>query len=289
MNKYSVNELLEERSILLSKNNELSAKLYRVNNKLKESEALKGHFISNITNEIINPFSSILVLAENLQKLEAGSMDKAKEMASMISDEALHLDFQLKNIFAAASIEAGKDDLKPVTVNLINLFGKTVSYFQKQIDNKLLSVDLFYDDSNIASDFDMFIADEAKLELVVLNLLDNAIKFSPKKAQIDIALTMKNEQFSFAIHDYGKGIPDEKKQAIFDRFQRLDDRINSINTGHGLGLSIVNSYVQFMSGQLKLDQERTDGVTFTVYLKPLERNNEWDDLNDFLINPDEKF
>ena len=275
---------------LLKKIEDLSAKLYRVNGKLKESEALKGHFISNVTNEIINPFTSIMALAENLQQLEDGQMEKAKSMASLIFDEAFHLDFQLKNIFAAAVIEAGTDGLKAVSVNLKQLFGKAICYFEKQIELKGLTVNLHFNVGKEEPDFTSFLTDGDKLDLVIKNLLDNAIKFSDEKGIIEFNVTFEKKMLTFTVCNNGKDIPVEKKQAIYDRFRQLNERINSINPGHGLGLSIVSSYVDFLNGSIEIPEDTTGNNTcFKVTVPQLEDQGGWDDLDQFLIDQDERF
>ena len=281
-------ELLKEHEELIRKVDDLSGKLYRVNNKLKESETLKGHFISNITNEIVNPFASILIQSENIQKLKADEMGKARMMASMIYDEAFNLDFQLKNIFAAAAIEAGKDELKPVTVNLNRLFERNIRLFRKQINSKQLDFELTLDSGNDKADFDTFISDEEKLDLAVKNLLDNAIKYSFEKGRIKIGLSMCENTFTFTIEDNGKGIPGDKKQEIFDRFGQLDKNIHSMNPGHGLGLSIVISYVHSLDGNLKFE-DRVQGTSITVNIPALDKNEDWGDLDTFLIDPEQTF
>ena len=87
---------------------ELNRELVQVNEKLTESEKLKSHFISNITNEIVNPFASIVNLAKNLMWLDKNKQMDVKKIAGLIYLESFRLDFQLKNIFMAAKIEAGE-------------------------------------------------------------------------------------------------------------------------------------------------------------------------------------
>ena len=107
-------------SKLEKENAELARSLSEVNEKLHDSERLKGHFISNISNEIVNPFTSVLALAENIKRLKEGEIPMAHHMAELIFEEAFHLDFQLKNIFAAALIEAGKEQVKCSVINRMN-------------------------------------------------------------------------------------------------------------------------------------------------------------------------
>lgn len=288
MNEFKESNNQQAYAELLKKADELSDKLFRVNQKLKESEALKGHFISNITNEIVNPFASILVIAESMQQLKEGQIDKAKEMASLIYEEAFHLDFQLKNIFAAASIEAGIDDLKPVDVNLVKLVEKSVTYFQSQIVQKQIEVNLTLQDKE-EGELTNFFTDEEKLALIVKNLLDNAIKFSHENGTVEINLERKDDILHFSVRDYGKGIPIEKRKAIFDRFKQLDERINSMNTGHGLGLSIIKSYLDSLNGEIQLMDLEGEGTCFDIRLKEMDKEDDWDDMDQFLIGPKENF
>jgi len=114
MYKITDEELLQELEKRFSENKnsikelqKLTKQLKEVNGRLEESESLKSHFISNITNEIINPFAAILGLSRNILDVKKEDWNKVISMVQMIHSEAFHLDFQLKNIFAAAKLEAG--------------------------------------------------------------------------------------------------------------------------------------------------------------------------------------
>ena len=108
-------------SELRKENDELLRSIQKVNEKLQDSERFKGHFISNITNEIVNPFSSVLALAENIRHLNESEIGVAHRLADLIYEEAFHLDFQLKNIFAAAMIEAGNGGSIILTASIAGL------------------------------------------------------------------------------------------------------------------------------------------------------------------------
>ncbi|HKJ42544.1 MAG TPA: HAMP domain-containing sensor histidine kinase, partial [Sunxiuqinia sp.] len=272
-------ELIKENEALMRKVDELSATLYQVNQKLKESESLKSHFISNITNEIVNPFASVIANAENIQSLNENEMSQAWKMANMIFDEAFYLDFQLKNILAAAAIEAGTDGLKPVSVNLKSVAEGIVDFFKKQCEKKQVDVKLSWQTNDGVQNFDAFVTDEEKLSLLIKNLVDNAVKFSPQNGLVDINLWIENDSLFFQISDEGKGIPETEKQLIFDRFKQLDKRISSLNTGHGLGMSIVSAYLDQFDGQLHFEELVGTGTSITVTIPEMEKGTEWEDLN----------
>jgi signal transduction histidine kinase len=269
-------------------NERLTSELFEVNKRLKESEAFKSHFISNITNEILNPFSSILALSENIRNLGEADMAQAKKMADLIHQEAFQLDFQLKNIFAAAMTEAGRDDLIPVTVNLADLVKQAIHFFKTEIKHKQLEIDLTIEDRE-QERLRTFSTDELKLELIVKNLLSNAIKFSQQKGQIKISVGIRDKRFAMDIRDFGKGIPKNEYKVIFNRFKQLDESANSFNTGQGLGLSIVKAYLLELNGKIELETPEDGGLKIGIELPELNLPDEYDDLGEFLFNSEEKF
>ena len=282
-----VNELLHcknQLTQLRSENEELVKNLHTVNEKLCDSERLKSHFISNITNEIINPFASILALADNIQHLKEGEILSAQRMAGLIFEEAFHLDFQLQNIFSAAQIEAGKDDLKITPFSLTELGDYLQGYFKDQLQKKKIQLAIKYtNQSGLTEDF-KFRSDREKLGLIVKNLISNSIKFSFEVSTIHVEFNFENRVLSVEVSDYGKGIHPEDRKIIFDRFKQLDEKINSINTGHGLGLSIILAYVDMLGGKVNLCDNFVGGTQITISIPESVEPNDWDDLEGFLLD-----
>ncbi len=276
---------------LLERNEKLTSLLYEVNEKLKESEAFKGHFISNITNEILNPVTSILALSENVGQLGGDEIDQVWKMAKLIHQEAFRLDFQLKNIFAAALVEAGTDKLMPVRSDLSVMMENAIRYFGYRIREKQLEVDLkIDDDGNRTDERRLFVTDEQHLELIMKNLLDNAVKFSPEKGRILVRMFVGKDYVELSFHDFGKGIPKERFSLIFDRFRQLETSIHSQNTGHGLGLSIVSAFVkQLFSGEIYVEDPDEGGFEIKVRIPELVLPDGDNDFDDFLFNPEEVF
>lgn len=276
-------------SQLKRENEELVRSLYKVNEKLRDSEKLKGHFISNITNEIVNPFASVLALAENIKQLKEGDLPKAHHMAELIFEEAFHLDFQLKNIFAAALIEAGKVELKFSTINLNELSDHISQYFQTLLNKKNIRLSVRFANELIADAPVMFISDREKLDLILKNLISNSIKYSPLGSVIDWEFVLEKGKLSIEVSDHGKGINPNDRKVIFDRFKQLDEKINSINTGHGLGLSIVQSYTEMLGGKVSLTDNFEGGIRVAISIPESAEANEWDDLEDFLLDSDASY
>ena len=278
-------------SNLKAENEELVRNLYKVNEKLRDSEKLKGHFISNITNEIVNPFASVLALAENIRELKEGEIEYAHRLADLIYEEAFHLDFQLKNIFAAALIEAGKEEPKLTQISINELSVNIGQYFKSQLKKNDITLSIEVDHANkLVSDVPaLFISDKAKLEMIVKNLISNAIKYSPSQSVINLDFVLGNGTLAIEVSDHGKGINHDDRKVVFDRFKQLDEKINSINTGHGLGLSIVQAYAELLGGKVSMNDNFEGGVRIMVTIPESSGTEDWDDLEDFLLDSEVRF
>jgi len=278
-----------ELSQLRSENEELSRSLFEVNRKLRDSERLKGHFISNITNEIINPFASILALAENIKQLNEDQLWQARRMAEFIYDEAFHLDFQFKNIFAAAMLEAGLEEIKPAQVRL-DEFGIHLSdYFHAQLFKESINLDVSCVNLLAANEPLFVVTDREKLDLILKNLLSNAIKFSQSGSVIGLHFVREKDRFSVEVSDHGKGINPDDRKVIFDRFRQLDEKINSLNTGHGLGLSIVQAYTEMLGGEISLTDNSDKGIRFAITLPEIQVTMDWNEMDDFLLDTETRY
>jgi len=243
---------------------ELNEELKKANNKLEESEALKSHFISNITNEIINPFASILALSKNILSVEKENWKKVISMVSLIYSEAFNLDFQLRNIFVAAKLEAGEIYPEILNVDIKHLMESVIESFKYESKKKKLSINFEF---NIKTEHEkpfFFKTDPEKLRLILSNLISNAVKFSYDDSNIDISCNLDKRNLIISVRDYGTGISLKNQQIIFDRFKRLDSGINSIHRGHGLGLSINKALLDLLNGSIDIDSNIGKGANFTV-------------------------
>lgn len=296
---YSDDALLEElkRRIKTSQNNEdnfkeLMAELWKANKKLEESETMKSHFISNITNEIINPFASIIGLSSNILNAKPEDWQKIKQMASLIYSEAFNLDFQLNNIFTAAKLEAGEISVDFINVDILEIIQNVIALFKNEADKKQITINLNYENSERNND-DYFVTDPAKFRIVFSNLLSNAIQYSNATGKIDIRLDLKKNNINLSVKDYGFGIDKFNKNDIFDRFIKLNNNINTLNRGHGLGLSITKALLDLLEGKIDVISQRNHGSEFVIFIPEGKSNNIIDEFssdgNDFIFDNTEKF
>ena len=241
-----------------------SEELKAVNQKLTESESLKGHFISNVTNEIVNPFASILGLSKSI--IASGDHDimKIKNMAELIHSEAFDLDFQLKNIFTAARIEAGEIEPEFIKTDIELLISSIIATYRYKAEQKQLVIKFTTDVEKKISEGSYFVTDPEKLRLILSNLLSNSIKFSNAANRVELKAWIEDDNLKVSVKDFGIGIDKNDLEVIFDRFKRLNTSINSLNPGHGLGLSVTKALLDSMSGEIDIVSKRNIGSMFTI-------------------------
>ncbi len=239
---------------------ELQGIINDLNQKLSESESLKSNFISNIMNEVYNPFSSIISMADNIQSLKADKLEKAKPMAEIIYREAAQLDFHLQNIFTAASIEAGLEGLEISEVIINELFESVLTKFRVDINNKNLVIT-----SNLSSNNELhFITDAKKITLILLNLLSNSVKYSPDNSTITFNFEVIVDCLNITISDEGEGMSESDIENVFNRFSRIDNTINSVTGGTGLGLSVVKALMEILNANIKITSDNGTKIFLTI-------------------------
>jgi len=281
-----LNELktrFEERKKTLQEQEALMAQLSAVNKKLLASEQLKSNFLSNIRNEINNPITATLELSKNIAEgnLDANTITK---FANLIYSETFNLDFQLRNIFLSAELEAGEAQLSVISVDVSSVIDNIIKSFKHESDKKGIHLNF----KNNLDNQQLFHTDTEKLFLIISNLLSNAIKYSHNNSCIEVCCTIENNQLVIAVKDEGIGISMKDTSVIYDRFRQLDEGPCKSYPGQGLGLSITKALLEMISGEILLESTIGVGSTFTIRVNELEvpENNIAtfsSDGNDFLF------
>lgn len=270
-------QLRDEQTVLLMQ-------LKTVNERLLASELLKSNFLSNIRNEINNPLASVLELSKNLSR-SGKDPETIQRSASLIFNEVFTLDFQLRNIFASAEIEAGECSLSVISVNTFSLINSVINSFLHQSNKKELTLHV---NLNLPEN-GLFKTDPEKLHLIISNLLSNAIQFCNTKGTISITAEISDKQLRIVLGDNGIGIDELQQEKIFDRFKQLEEGSTKTYGGHGLGLSVTKAALEILKGDISLRSKKGKGSEFSIMIPELEMENENDDIisidgNDFLFN-----
>ena len=241
----------------------LNRKLIDLNEKLRESEALKGDFLSNMRGEINNPLGAILGLAREISSLPGAP--EARHMAGLIAAEASRLDFQVRNIFCAADLEAGDARLNSGPVEVASLLLDVVDSFAGEIQAKAVRVTLepgAPQELHARTDAD-------KLRIVAANLLSNAIKFSSPGGLIRLRAAREEVGLVLEVMDHGPGIAQAERAEIFSPFKQLATGPSRPHPGQGLGLAVAAAVLDLLGGSIQVDSAPGGGATFICRIPDL--------------------
>lgn len=243
----------------------VNRKLLEMNEKLERSESLKSNFLSNIRNEINNPLNAIMGLAGQLAIIGAGNEDIAS-LSSLIGAEANQLDFQLRNIFMAAELEAGELSPRCSKIHIAKALRELVDSFLHSAAKKNVSLECI---TPANEDGSPAVIDFEKFQIIVSNLLANAIEYSNEGGSVEVSFSINGDGcLQISVQDHGVGIAPADQQRIFDRFVQLDSGTTRSHLGHGLGLSITKALLDLMQGSISLTSAPGEGTLFTVTIPP---------------------
>lgn len=247
----------------------MAKKLEAVNERLLESERVKSHFLSNIRNEINNPLTSVLTMSEMiLSKNGLPDYSVLQTVVSMIYKEAFSLNFQLRNIFTAAELEAGETVLSGSSVDIDSFVRDVMNTFEHRSAEKRLSV-CFELSAELKAD-PFFRTDAEKMHRVLSNLVSNAIEYSHEGGTVEIKAGKKGGNLDISVKDGGIGIDAAYHKEIFERFKQLDSGITKNHGGHGLGLSVVKAVLESLNGTIGVKSGKGEGSTFTVSVPEMD-------------------
>lgn len=254
----NIERLQKDVSLYKSIIKEQEMQIRNLNAKLKASESAKSHFLSNVRNELVNPFASVHSLAKIVLSLEEENWSKVVSFVTMIHKEAFFLDFQLVNIFAAAELESGEVSINKYRAYAASFFNDLISDYQIYAKRKGVILEFKYivEDNLISIDIE-------KVQLMTSNLIMNAISHSNPGDTINVEWLLEDDHLVIRVKDTGPGISIDKQKDIYNRFSRGNTEINSINTGLGLGLSIVYGYIELLNGKINFTSSQ-EGTMFEL-------------------------
>lgn len=256
----------------------VNRKLLEMNERLERSESLKSNFLSNIRNEINNPLNAILGLAGQLAVIASANEDVIA-LSSLIGAEAAQLDFQLRNIFMAAELEAGELNPHCVKVHIASALRDQVDNFLHAATKKNVTLELLLPENN--DENAVVVVDLEKFNIIISNLLSNAIEYSFDGGTVEIIpLVAGDGSLQISVRDHGLGIAADDQQRIFDRFVQLDSGTTRSHLGHGLGLSITKALVDLLQGSIRLTSTSGEGSLFTVNIPPCSVSGDEDSFSE---------
>jgi signal transduction histidine kinase len=228
---------------------EITESFNQMAEELEHTEMLRGDFVNNFSHEFKTPIVSVAGFAKLLKKGNLSEEQKG-EYLDIIEEESLRLSEMATNVLNMTKIENQAILTDITTYNLSEQLRSCVLLLEKRWTGKKLELSLEFDEYDIC-------ASEELLKQVWINLIDNAIKYSPEYGLIVIKIREERDSYNISIANSGIEIPSEKRQKIFEKFYQADESHSS--AGNGIGLSIVKSVIDLHGGQVSVDCK--NGIT----------------------------
>jgi signal transduction histidine kinase len=229
-----------------------------------------GEFKTQIVNSVAHEFKTPLgVIQGYLDYLVEGSVGPLSEKQIFIGrkiERVLNRLVRLvTDLLDVAKLEAGKISLDIKSVQAASLAEEVSSFFQEQIRHRKIRFTKKVNPAGLT-----FYGDPARLEECLINLVDNAIKYSDEGGEVDLAIFGEDNRIRFEVRDRGQGIPLEALEKIFERFARFDSE--GVAEGYGLGLAIVRDFVELHQGRIWAESKPGEGSKFIFEIPKDIRN-----------------
>lgn len=226
---------------------------------IKRLENIRSQFVANVSHELKTPLTSIKGFAETLKYVEDNTT--RNKFLDIIDKEAERLTTLINDILILSNIENNK--MKEEEFNPSEVIYDVINMFSKEVNNKEVEIN-FHDKGSKE-----LLGDRDKFYQMMLNLVENAVKYSNNKAIINIKTYENNDYEYIEVEDNGIGIPADDLPRIFERFYRVDK--SRAKGGTGLGLAIVKHIVKMFNGEVYVDSELNKGTKFTIKLRKLRK------------------
>jgi CheY-like chemotaxis protein/nitrogen-specific signal transduction histidine kinase len=243
---------------------ERTAELSAANAELTRAAQLKDEFLASMSHELRTPLNAVLGLSEALQEEVYGSLSEGQRQSlHSIEVSGRHLLDLINDILDVAKIGAGKLELEQSQVSIDEICRTSLQLVAQAAQQKQLTVELTIDRS-----VTVVYADERRLKQILVNLLSNALKFTPQGGAIglEVAGDAPRQMVDLTVWDTGIGIAPEDLGRLFQPFVQLDSRLSRQYTGTGLGLTLVSRMVALHGGSVRVESQPGAGSRFTVSL-----------------------
>jgi signal transduction histidine kinase/CBS domain-containing protein len=246
-----------------------TAELQCTNQELARATRLKDEFLANMSHELRTPLNAILGMTEGIQEEVFGIINEKQTKAlQIVTSSATHLLSLINDILDVAKIESGQIQLNYASIPLNRLCSSSLTFIKQQAFQKRIQLE-----TEFAPNLPHLLVDELRIRQVLINLLTNAVKFTPEGGQVMLAAlrlpntdSTKQNYIRITVVDNGMGISPENINKLFQPFVQIDSALNRKHSGTGLGLALVKQIVELHGGQVGLTSELEVGSSFTIDL-----------------------
>jgi signal transduction histidine kinase len=232
------------------------------NQKLLELDQIKGRFFANISHELRTPLTLLLAPLEILLHRFNRSLDaETREMLVTMHSNGMRLLKLINDLLDLVRLESGRMEVKREPLEVAEFVKGLASAARQVAEDKRLRLETIVDPA-----LGTVLGDSDKLEKIVLNLVFNALKFTPAGGRVELRAEKRDEDFVLTVADTGMGISEKNLPHVFDRFWQADGSSKRKYQGVGIGLALVKELVEIQGGKVTVQSEEGKGTTFTVTL-----------------------
>lgn len=247
---------------LASQLSQRNAEIEQKNTQLAQVSQMKSKFLAAMSHELRTPLNAIIGFSEVLEARMFGELnDKQAEYARDIHDAGRHLLALINDILDLSKVEAGRMELELAEFDLPQLLESAALLVRERAQAHGMSLEINVDES-----LDGIVGDERRLKQVLVNLLGNAVKFTPDGGRIELSAVPTGDTVKITVSDTGPGIALEDQKTIFEEFRQISDNTSQNQEGLGLGLALSKRFVDMHHGTIRVQSEPGRGSTFTVTL-----------------------
>jgi signal transduction histidine kinase len=222
-------------------------------------DRLKSDFVSNVSHELRTPLTAIKGAVDLVLREVAGPLtEKQTHYLTRVRSNTPHLAGLINDLLDLSKIESGKTEMKSSRVSLAGLVPEVVETLRPVAAEKVITVEATISEPSI-----LVWADRDKINQVLMNLIGNAIKFTPAQGRVTVSASRNGkESVQVSVSDTGPGIPQSEKEKIFDKFYQIAQAGDVKPKGTGLGLAICRALVELHGGKIWVESEPSGGSIF---------------------------
>mgnify|MGYP006272694429 CR=1 FL=1 len=230
---------------------------------LRKLETVRNDFVANVSHELRTPLTSMVGYLDTLLESDIEDPKTRDRFLKIIKEETDRLSILIKDLLNLSKIESQSFDLE--ADDFKEVLNKVLNLLQKKAEDKNIDFEV-----EIAEDLPLVYMVREQIKQVLINLIDNAIKYTPAGGKITVRVEKEGDKVYFSVKDNGMGIPQADQERIFERFYRVDKARSRVLGGTGIGLSIVRNIIKQHGSEIQVKSREGAGSEFYFYLKAAE-------------------
>jgi signal transduction histidine kinase len=227
----------------------------------KLAEEMRDQFVDTATHELRTPLANIKAYAETLALADVIDIEQQKQFLNTINSEASRLARFVDDLLSVSSMELGSLSLNKQVTDLGRMLNDVLAKIRPQVEEKRLTFEVGFPEKMPEPDLD-----KDKISAVLVNLLGNAVKYTPEQGRVVFRVNITDRQIEMSVEDTGVGIAADELGKVFEKFFRSQDPRVQQETGTGLGLALAQEVVRLHGGRIEVESEINKGSKFTVLL-----------------------